>query len=116
MAIDSLMIFHPMYFMDPTLAFHSVFLFDFVILLFFLVSGLLINYIFFQFGMVGGYTFIGVMAFIPLLAIALKWYEPLFRFIGEQSFWSICSVIAVISLALYGIITIMMRRLSAIPV
>lgn len=115
MAIDYFTIIHPMYFMDPTLAFYSIFLFDFVILFFFLVSGLLLNYIFFQFGMVGGYICIGVMAFIPLLAIALKWYEPIFRFIREQSFWSLCGVIALIVLVLFGVIAIGLRKLSAIP-
>ncbi|KGR73560.1 hypothetical protein [Ureibacillus manganicus] len=115
LAIDYFTVFHPMYFMDSTLPFHLIFLFDFVILFFFLVSGLLLNYIFFQFGMVGGYTFIGLMAFIPLLAIALRWYEPVFRFLGDQSFWSLCGVIALIVAVLYGLIAAGLRKLSAIP-
>lgn len=115
MGIEYFMIFHPMYFMDQDLVFHSVFFFDFVILFFFLVTGLLLNYVFFQFGMIGGYTFIGVMAFIPLLAIALKWYEPVFGFIGDQSFWSLCTAIALISVVVYGIVVISIKKLSAIP-
>ena len=115
MGVEEFMIFHPVYFIDSTLAFHTIFLFDFVILLLCLASGLLLNYIFFQFGMVGGYSFIGLMAFIPLLAIALKWYEPVFRFIGDQSFWSLCGVIALISIALYGVIAFSLKKLSAIP-
>ena len=115
LAIEEFMIFHPAYFFDSTLAFSTVFLFDFVILLFCLTSGLLMNYLFFRFGLVGGYSFIGIMAFIPLLAIALKWYEPVFRFVGDQSFWSICGVIALISIALYGVIAFSIKKLSAIP-
>lgn len=113
--IDYFMIFHPMLFIDSTLPFHLVFLFDFVILFFFLVSGLLLNYVFFQFGMVGGYTFIGVAAFIPLLGVTLKWYEPVFRFIGDQSFWSLCSVIGLIGVLVYAVVTISLKKMSAIP-
>lgn len=115
MGIDYFMIFHPMYFMDSTLAFHSVFLFDFVILLFFLVSGLLLNLIFFRFGLVGGYTFIGVVAFIPLLTIALKWYETVYRLISNLSFWSLCGIVALVCIVLYGVITVNLKKLSAIP-
>ncbi|HWL24585.1 MAG TPA: hypothetical protein VNR38_12695 [Ureibacillus sp.] len=112
--LEQFMIFHPLYFINPTIAFHFMFLFDFVLLFLCLLCGLLLNYIFFKFGLVGGYSFIGLMVFIPILAIALKWYIPLFDVVGEITIVSFCGVIALVSIVLYTFIAFCLRKLSAV--
>ncbi|MEO4053930.1 hypothetical protein [Solibacillus sp. CAU 1738] len=113
--LHDIIIFHPVYFFDPSLPFFLTFAFDFAILLFSLASGLLINVVFYRLGTVGGYTFIGGLIFIPILAVIFNWYQPLFDLLNNVTFIVLCTSLFFISLLLYGIIAVVLQKASAIP-
>lgn len=116
LTLHDLIIFHPVYFFDKTQPFLLTFAIDFAILLFSLTSGLLINVFFYRLGIIGGYSFIGILILVPIVGITLNWYEPLFTFLSDITFITMCGSILFITILLYTTITASLRNASAIPV
>lgn len=113
--LHDLIIFHPVYFIEPSLPFFSTLAFDFALLLFSLATGLFINVIFYRLGVIGGYSLIGLLTLIPIVTITFKWYEQLFQFLSDVTFISLCSSILFISIIVYATVTASLRNASAIP-
>ncbi|MFJ7735074.1 hypothetical protein ACIQ2D_01930 [Lysinibacillus sp. NPDC097287] len=113
--VKDIIIIHPILLFDTTQPFLLIVAFDFVLLLFCLISGLLLNVVFYRFGTIGGYSFIGALALIPIVMITFQWYTPLFEMLSKASFIAILSSFLLMILLLYTLITGALRNASAIP-
>lgn len=111
----NIFIIHPILLFDTTQPFFLTFALDFVLLLFCLISGLLLNVVFYRFGTIGGYSFTGALALIPIVMVTFQWYTPLFEMLSKASFVAILSGLLLMIILLYTVITGALRNASAIP-
>lgn len=113
--VKDFIIIHPILLFDTAQPFMLTVAFDFVFLLFSLISGLLLNVVFYRFGTIGGYSFIGALALIPIFFIIFQWYTPLFEMLSKASIIAILSGLLLVIILLYSVITSALRKASAIP-
>lgn len=113
--IKEILIIHPIYFFGNSTAFIDTVALDTVLLLFSLTSGLLLNIIFYRFGTVGGYSFIGILCLIPITMVIFEWYTPLFELFSKVSAITIVGSLLVFSVLLYFIISLALRKASVNP-
>ncbi|MFJ7730322.1 hypothetical protein ACIQXF_00375 [Lysinibacillus sp. NPDC097231] len=113
--VANIFIIHPVLLINNSPSFIQMFTFDTVILFFFLTSGLLLNVVFYRLGILGGYSFIGLLVLIPIVTITFKWYTPLFDLLSNTSTFTLLSSLVVFSVLLYSIITMAIRNASVNP-
>ena len=113
--VKDIIIIHPILLFNNTHPFFLTFALDFTLLLFCLISGLLLNVVFYRFGTIGGYSFIGALALIPIIMVIFQWYTPLFEILSKASFTAILSGLLLLVIFLYTVITSALRKASAIP-
>ncbi|QDQ01860.1 hypothetical protein FOH38_15960 [Lysinibacillus fusiformis] len=114
--IKDTIIIHPIQFFENAQSFLLTITLDTVLLLFFLLSGLLLNVVFYRLGTLGGYSFIGLLALIPIVMVIFEWYLPLYNLLSEASVYVLLSSLLGISILLYTVITSAMYKASANPV
>lgn len=112
---DNMIIVHPILFFSNSDSFLLTMSMDTVLLLFCLTSSLLLNVIFYRFGILGGYSFIGLLALIPIMMVIFEWYTPLFELVSNTSAFSIIASLLVIIIFIYILISSALRKASAIP-
>ncbi|MFB7155444.1 hypothetical protein [Lysinibacillus sp. NPDC056232] len=103
---------HPIFLFDHSPSFLQMMALDTALLLFLLISGLLLNVVFYRLGTIGGYSFIGLLGLIPIVTIIFKWYSPLFDLLSNISSITLLSGLLVFSALLYSIITMAIRNAS----
>ncbi len=113
--IKDTIIIHPIQFFENAQSFLLTITLDTVLLLFFLLSGLLLNVVFYRLGTLGGYSFIGLLALIPIVMVIFEWYLPLYNLLSEASVYVLLSSLLGISILLYTVITSAMYKASANP-
>ncbi|MFJ5765024.1 hypothetical protein ACIP9C_06670 [Lysinibacillus sp. NPDC093210] len=111
----NMIIIHPILFFSNSDSFFLTMSMDTVLLLLCLISSLLLNVVFYRFGTLGGYSFIGVLALIPIMMVIFKWYTPLFKLVSEVSAFTIIASLLVIIIFIYIVISSALRKASAIP-
>ncbi|WP_341302027.1 hypothetical protein MHB44_06415 [Lysinibacillus sp. FSL H8-0500] len=114
-SIKDIIIIHPTLFFDVSPSFLQMMALDTVLLLFCLSSGLLLNVVFYRLGIVGGYSFLGLLALIPIVMIIFDWYSPLFNFLSKSSAAVLIGGLLIWSIILYLTITASMRKVSVNP-
>ncbi|MEX3744352.1 hypothetical protein [Lysinibacillus xylanilyticus] len=112
---SNLFIIHPILLIDNSPSFLQTMALDTVLLLFFLTSGLLLNVVFYRLGILGGYSFIGLLCLIPILTIIFKWYSSLIDLLSNLSTFTLLSSLLIFSAFLYSIITMAIRNVSVNP-
>lgn len=113
--VKEILIIHPILLFDTTQPFMLIVALDFVLLLFSLISGLLLNVVFYRLGTIGGYSFIGILCLIPIVMVIFEWYTPLFEVLSKASIFAILSGFILITALIYSGITGALRKASAIP-
>ncbi|MEK5231243.1 hypothetical protein MHB42_05660 [Lysinibacillus sp. FSL K6-0232] len=113
--VKDVLIIHPILFFGTSPSFLQMMALDTVLLLFCLSSGLLLNVVFYRLGILGGYSFLGLLAFIPILMVIFEWYSPLFDFLTASSIATLISGLLLFSILLYLIIAASMRKVSVNP-
>lgn len=113
--VKDIIIIHPILLFDTAQPFMQLVALDFVLLLFCLISGLLLNVVFYRLGTIGGYSFIGILALIPLVMVIFELYTPLFEVLSKASVFAILSGFLLMSALIYSGITGALRKASAIP-
>lgn len=113
--VKDIIIIHPVLLFDTAHSFVLTLALDFALLLFCLISGLLLNVVFYRLGTIGGYSFIGVMAFIPIVMVIFEWYTPLWEVLSKASFFALLSSLLITIALLYTVITGALRKASVIP-
>ena len=113
---NQIIVIHPLYVFDSTLPFQFIVLTDFFILLLCIVSGLLTNYMFYRFGIAGGYSLTGIIVLALIVAVPLEWYGELYDWLLQTSLVMFCGGIAIISVLLYSLLAMGVRKLSAVQV
>ncbi|MFJ5791198.1 hypothetical protein ACIQXW_01550 [Lysinibacillus sp. NPDC097162] len=112
---ENMVIIHPILFFSNSDSFLLTMSMDTVLLLLCLISSLLLNVVFYRFGTLGGYSFIGVLALIPITMVIFEWYTPLFELVSKVSAFTIIASLLVISIFIYIVISGALRKASAIP-
>ncbi len=113
--VKDIIIIHPILLFDGSSSFLQTVILDTVLLLFFLISGLLLNVVFYRLGTLGGYSFIGLLALIPIVMVIFEWYIPLFNLLSEASVYVLLSSLLGLSILLYAVIISAMQKASANP-
>lgn len=113
--VKDIIIIHPILLFDTSQPFMLIIVLDFVLLLFCLISGLLLNVVFYRLGTIGGYSFIGILALIPIVMVIFEWYTPLFETLSKASVFTILSGLLLMTFLIYSVITGALRKASAIP-
>ncbi|WP_155590357.1 hypothetical protein [Lysinibacillus cavernae] len=114
--VKDIIIIHPILFFNNAHSFLQTVAMDTVLLLFCLSSGLLLNVVFYRLGILGGYSFIGLLVLIPIIMVIFQWYSPLFNLFANSSIFAILGCILVFSVLLYLVITAFLRKISVSPV
>lgn len=78
------------------------------------MTGILINILFYRFGLIGGYGFMGLVGIILIIGLPLKWYSNLFSVVIELNIAQFCGSILLLSAIIYGIVSLLVNKLSAI--
>ena len=107
-------VMHPLNIFDSTFPFLFIVILDIFISLFCLVSGLLTNYIFYRFGIAGGYSLTGLFILAVIMVVLLEWYGKLYEWIVHTSLFVFCGVIFIISALMYTILAIFVSKLSVV--
>lgn len=113
--VKEIFIIHPILLIDTAHPFMLTLALDFVLLLFCLISGLLLNVVFYRLGTIGGYSFIGILILIPIVIVIFEWYIPLWEVLSEASIIAILGGLLIIIALIYSVITGALRKASAIP-
>ena len=113
--VKEIFIIHPILLIDTAHPFMLTLALDFVLLLFCLISGLLLNVVFYRLGTIGGFSFIGILALIPIMIVIFEWYIPLWEVLSEASIIAILGGLLIIIALIYSVIIGALRKASAIP-
>ncbi|KOY82802.1 hypothetical protein I6G82_12645 [Lysinibacillus macroides] len=115
LSVKDIIIIHPALLFDTSPSFLQMMALDTVLLLFCLSSGLLLNVVFYRLGILGGYSFLGLLTLIPIVTIIFEWYSPLFDFLTASSIAALMGALLLFSILLYLVITASMRKVSINP-
>lgn len=113
--VKEIFFLHPILLIDTTHPFMLTLALDVVLLLFCLISGLLLNVVFYRLGTIGGFSFIGILALIPIMIVIFEWYTPLWKALSEASIITILGGLLIIIALIYSVIIGALRKASAIP-
>ncbi|UPW84294.1 hypothetical protein [Lysinibacillus sp. Ag94] len=114
-SVSNIFIIHPILLFNNSPSFFQTMALDTVLLLFFLTAGLLLNVVFYRLGFIGGYSFVGLLGLITIFTIIFKWYSSLFDLLSNISTFTLLSILLVLSVLLYSIITMAIRNASVNP-
>lgn len=114
--MKTMFILHPIYWFDETLPLHLIFIADVAALLFSLVIGLIANYIFYRFGTIGGYSAMGLLGLLIIVALPLEWYSKIYEHLTGVSFIMIYGGVICMSILLYSLMTMAVQKLPAVSV
>ena len=109
---QNMVIIHPLFFFSSSDSFFQTMAIDTVLLL---LSSLLLNVVFYRFGTLGGYSFIGIMALIPIMMVIFGWYSPLFMTLSKASTLQIIGSLLVMIIIIYIVISSALRKAPAMP-
>ncbi|MFJ7667566.1 hypothetical protein ACIQXI_10670 [Lysinibacillus sp. NPDC097195] len=112
---ENMIIIHPISFFSDSDSFFLTMTMDTVLLLFCLISSLLLNVVFYRFGTLGGYSFIGILALIPIIMVIFEWCTPLFELLSKFSALNVIASLLAIITVIYIVISSALRKASAIP-
>ncbi|MCS1380960.1 hypothetical protein EYB33_06365 [Lysinibacillus sphaericus] len=112
---QNMVIIHPLFFFSSSDSFFLTMAIDTVLLLLCLISSLLLNVVFYRFGTLGGYSFIGVMALIPIMMVIFGWYSPLLLTLSKASTLQIISSLLGMIIIIYIVISSALRKAPAMP-
>jgi len=111
----NMIIIHPLLFFSNSDSFFLTMTMDTVILLLCLISSLLLNVVFYRFGTLGGYSFIGILALIPIMMVIFEWYPPLFELLSKVSALTVIATLLAVIAFIFIVISRALRNASAIP-
>lgn len=87
---------------------------DTSILILITLFGLLINTMFYRFGVVGGYGFIGLLAFVLFIGMPFKLYIPVVESLMGLNLAQFCGIVLTLAVIVYATIYACTNRISTI--
>ncbi|MEK4229037.1 hypothetical protein [Solibacillus sp. FSL H8-0538] len=113
--IKNAILIHPILLFNVEHPFMQTFLLDAVLLINALMFGLFINMMFYRFGTIGGYSYIGCLVFVPIATVIFDLYESLLTVFNDLTFISFITFLILISIIFYVLIASSLRKVPAIP-
>ncbi|HIW31242.1 MAG TPA: hypothetical protein IAA29_00495 [Candidatus Paenibacillus intestinavium] len=78
------------------------------------VSGIFVNLLFYRFGLVGGYGFVGLLAIILFIGVPFKWYIPLTEAVQGMDLAQFTGLLLLLAIIIYGVICMFANKISTI--
>ncbi|MCR8660035.1 hypothetical protein [Paenibacillus endoradicis] len=78
------------------------------------VSGIFVNILFYRFGLIGGYGFVGLLAVILFIGLPFKWYIPLAEAVMGLNLAQFMGVLLLVAAVIYGLICMFTNKISTI--
>jgi len=79
------------------------------------VSGIFVNILFYRYGLIGGYGFVGLLAVILFIGLPFKWYIPLAEAVMTLNLAQFMGALLLVAVLIYGLICMFTNKISTIP-
>ncbi|URN95224.1 MAG: hypothetical protein NAG76_02895 [Candidatus Pristimantibacillus lignocellulolyticus] len=78
------------------------------------VIGILVNILFYRFGLIGGYGFVGLVAIILFIGVPFQWYIPLAEAVMSLNLAQFIGLLILLAGLVYGLIGLLTNKISTI--
>lgn len=113
-SVEAVMLIHPVMLFDQSSNLLLTIFVDSLFIMTLCLIGLMVSISFYRFGIIGGYSLLGVIALVPLLALLFRWYIDIIMAVQDLTLATFVVVICAVIALLFALFITGLRKISIV--